>query len=293
MNTSQYDLLLLDSMFNAHVGHPIYRNRFNENKTRFNNACCGLSGIFGTNIASAINAMSNRRQGSETNGTQSTNSAGGGASASASSASSVGGGASADSVGGGASANSTGGGASADSVGGGASASSASVSNMTIADIVNSLMSSPYTQVTYTLNNPHNTNNLNSVNNIATLFPMTGGFLSGFVNQNMQDIFTGFISRLINTGSYEDVGAPLSENVFEQLGSGNYKDMKDNLSNSNTRCDTSCVICQEDFKEDDQVTNVKCTNNHIFHTDCIKPWLTQMSKKCPTCREDLAEHSVS
>ena len=159
-----------------------------------------------------------------------------------------------------------------------------------VANMLNQLTAQSVTPNVYTYNF---TGLFDNIGNIVALYPVTASFLTDLGNENMQSIFTRFISELINTGTYEDVRVPLSENVFEQLGSSNYKNIKDNFDKSGIRCDTACVICQEDFKDEDGVTNVKCTNNHIFHTDCVKPWLTQMSKKCPTCREDLTESSVA
>ena len=34
--------------------------------------------------------------------------------------------------------------------------------------------------------------------------------------------------------------------------------------------DHTCVICHEQFKNDDQVMQLKCHNSHIFHQECIQ-----------------------
>ena len=46
-----------------------------------------------------------------------------------------------------------------------------------------------------------------------------------------------------------------------------------------------CLICTEAFIGDDIIKKIKC--NHLFHTDCIKPWLCEESNKCPVCRIDI------
>ena len=51
----------------------------------------------------------------------------------------------------------------------------------------------------------------------------------------------------------------------------------------------SCVICLEGFKQDDVC--VKLTCNHIFHKDCIIPWVSNAGT-CPICRDDLLETGV-
>ena len=49
----------------------------------------------------------------------------------------------------------------------------------------------------------------------------------------------------------------------------------------------NCVICQEFFTEqDDDVTELRCDERHIFHTECLRPWL-EKQLTCPICRESV------
>lgn len=43
-----------------------------------------------------------------------------------------------------------------------------------------------------------------------------------------------------------------------------------------------CSVCMEDFKLEEQVKQVPC--GHIYHRDCIVPWL-EMHGSCPICRK--------
>ena len=43
-----------------------------------------------------------------------------------------------------------------------------------------------------------------------------------------------------------------------------------------------CVICLENFKLNEQICKLNC--NHLFHIDCIEPWLNE-KKNCPICRK--------
>ncbi|KAG4385594.1 hypothetical protein AAZX31_12G123200 [Glycine max] len=43
----------------------------------------------------------------------------------------------------------------------------------------------------------------------------------------------------------------------------------------------SCAICLEDFEPSEEVMLTPC--NHMFHEDCIVPWLTSKGQ-CPVCR---------
>lgn len=37
--------------------------------------------------------------------------------------------------------------------------------------------------------------------------------------------------------------------------------------------ETTCTICYEDFQPGDKVTQLKCNEAHLFHTDCIIKWI--------------------
>lgn len=51
--------------------------------------------------------------------------------------------------------------------------------------------------------------------------------------------------------------------------------------------ETTCTICYEDFKPGDQVTQLKCNEAHLFHTDCIIEWISRGENTCPLCRADI------
>jgi len=45
-----------------------------------------------------------------------------------------------------------------------------------------------------------------------------------------------------------------------------------------------CTVCQEVYKSGDQAMKLPC--NHLYHKDCILPWL-ESHNTCPTCRYEL------
>lgn len=56
-------------------------------------------------------------------------------------------------------------------------------------------------------------------------------------------------------------------------------------SDEETASDTHmCAVCIESYKEGDVVTVLTC--NHIFHKDCIEPWLLD-KRTCPMCKCDI------
>jgi hypothetical protein len=46
-----------------------------------------------------------------------------------------------------------------------------------------------------------------------------------------------------------------------------------------------CSICFDEYDEDDSVTQLAC--KHCFCTKCIERWLTQGSKHCPLCWQEV------
>jgi hypothetical protein len=50
-------------------------------------------------------------------------------------------------------------------------------------------------------------------------------------------------------------------------------------------CADQCLICFEEYGEDDLVTQLAC--KHCFCTKCIERWLTQGSRHCPLCWQEV------
>ncbi|EJD52406.1 hypothetical protein AURDEDRAFT_111126 [Auricularia subglabra TFB-10046 SS5] len=49
----------------------------------------------------------------------------------------------------------------------------------------------------------------------------------------------------------------------------------------------ACPICILDFQEGEDVRVLPCKGHHMFHRDCVDPWLLDSSGSCPLCREDF------
>ena len=49
--------------------------------------------------------------------------------------------------------------------------------------------------------------------------------------------------------------------------------------------DESCSICLEEFKTGDNIKKLNCT--HVFHKECLEPWLNNNNRNCPMCRTDI------
>ena len=51
---------------------------------------------------------------------------------------------------------------------------------------------------------------------------------------------------------------------------------------------SQCTICMNDFREDDELKVLPCSELHCFHTSCIQQWLCKQAS-CPLCRNECGE----
>jgi len=50
--------------------------------------------------------------------------------------------------------------------------------------------------------------------------------------------------------------------------------------------ENTCTTCLNRFKEGEDVIVLPCNDKHMYHTNCIVPWL-KMSVHCPLCKADI------
>lgn len=79
-------------------------------------------------------------------------------------------------------------------------------------------------------------------------------------------------SRLIQL-NFDSASAPppAPEQVIESL-------PKRSLTDEEKNTETDCAVCKDQFEPQEIVIELPC--EHIFHDDCIKPWL-KLNGTCP------------
>ncbi|KAF5747915.1 E3 ubiquitin-protein ligase RING1-like isoform X1 [Tripterygium wilfordii] len=104
----------------------------------------------------------------------------------------------------------------------------------------------------------------------------------------------GFTRGRGNAGDYF-IGPGLEE-LFEQLSANDRRGPPPATRSSinamptikvtqrHLRSDSHCPVCHEKFELGSEVRQMPC--NHMYHSDCIVPWLVQHNS-CPVCRQEL------
>ena len=80
------------------------------------------------------------------------------------------------------------------------------------------------------------------------------------------------------------VACGLTEEQMDRLEQSTYGDFGDASADIN-RADDRCIVCQLDFEARDLVVQLP-TCKHIFHDECLRPWLAR-KKTCPFCSVEL------
>ena len=106
-------------------------------------------------------------------------------------------------------------------------------------------------------------------------------FSNMFYNQNsLQSV------QSVQSVQMEDVKLVVEKEELDKIPIKQYKELSTELQETNTKC----VICQDEFYNNDSVRILEC--DHIYHKDCVDGWLTNHSHKCPCCRKSSAKYQA-
>ncbi|OBZ82973.1 putative RING finger protein P32A8.03c, partial [Choanephora cucurbitarum] len=144
--------------------------------------------------------------------------------------------------------------------------------------------------------NNNNNNNENSENNttpemrgnsiasiLQFLSAMTGAPIDGGLVGNPNDyVFSqtaldNIITQLMEQAGSASAPPPAPEQVIDSL-------PKRSLTDKEKAQEIDCAVCKDNFEPTEQVIELPCL--HIFHDDCIKPWL-KLNGTCPVCRHSV------
>ncbi|KAI8890750.1 hypothetical protein K501DRAFT_168163, partial [Backusella circina FSU 941] len=106
---------------------------------------------------------------------------------------------------------------------------------------------------------------------------LTGGSFDGGMVGNPNDyVFSqgaldNIITQLMEQTSGASAPAPASEQVIDSL-------KQRTLTEEEAVQESDCAVCKDLFEPEERVTELPC--DHIFHDDCIKPWL-KLNGTCP------------
>ncbi len=113
--------------------------------------------------------------------------------------------------------------------------------------------------------------------NFKLVFKIISSELKRLIMLDMTIHFVSFIRRNQEEEleNLEDIKLIVSEDEINKITLMEYNKV-------NNKKELGCVICQENFENDDKVRVLQC--EHIYHKECIDNWLGNHSYKCPTCR---------
>ena len=150
-------------------------------------------------------------------------------------------------------------------------------------------------------NNNNNNNNNNNLNNNNRIIYINNNFLNrinNFIRYNNYNINNneeyndievprlnpGLLIQAINIilppqnpAILEPVKIALDDECLEQLSE---KVLEEKIEGM-------CMICFDEFNIDQTVLELPC--DHLYHKDCIVPYLKEHSNKCPICRSEVGK----
>ncbi len=128
----------------------------------------------------------------------------------------------------------------------------------------------------------HNIYRQRDINNILTLaesLQRTEYITSLISEYRFLSLLMAILDPVPDSNSLEDVKVPLSPEDIHKLRHTEYH---------KGDSDDKCGICYSELEDKDKIIELPC--KHVFHTDCIMPWIRDYHHVCPSCKIDIREH---
>lgn len=130
-----------------------------------------------------------------------------------------------------------------------------------------------------------NTNRLNHTNFTRVTRPRTTGHLldliiSYFSSVNYEDDLENIINQIMMNDTNKYGNPPASVKALESL----EKFKIDENRIKALGIENTCAVCKDEFIPGIECLKMPCS--HLFHSDCILPWLKERNS-CPVCRFEL------
>jgi len=116
-------------------------------------------------------------------------------------------------------------------------------------------------------------------NNIGSHINIINVLNSLIINLNNNNIINDDIVITINHQ------LPTFENVVVTVDDTDFENLNTCVLTSDHELD--CSICMSKMCKDEKITTLKCS--HVYHTECITPYLKEYNYKCPICRSEVGK----
>jgi len=130
--------------------------------------------------------------------------------------------------------------------------------------------------------NTGNGNTTGGLSDILSTMGMLGGSgLSGLGSSN-DDGFESILNYLMANDPNKHGNPPASKDEVEKL--EKILITKEDIDEMKKKNICECSVCKDEFELNQELKKLPCS--HLFHVDCLIPWLKQRNS-CPTCRFEL------
>ena len=126
----------------------------------------------------------------------------------------------------------------------------------------------------------------NSIQELLSSMGIFGGIGSSSLNSS-DDGLEHILNYLLTNDPNKHGNPPASKQEVENLENIKISQGEiDELKKSNC---IDCSVCKDEFELSQVLKKLPCS--HLFHVDCLIPWLKQRNS-CPTCRFELPTDDV-